>query len=128
MRRDADALAGAIRRDCGAFLFTPLAGAGAGRSGFEHGKHQLDAMWAELVTGVPTVNGYSGNAPPDWGFKELTLHDDDDERRTEHALADWCGRHGVDPKQVCRIRGEVDWSWSEPTEPLLSAVWRIWTW
>jgi hypothetical protein len=30
---------------------------------------QLDAMWASLATGVPTINGYSGYFPPDWsGF------------------------------------------------------------
>ena len=26
-------------------------------------RHHLDAMWASLATGVPTVNGYSGHAP-----------------------------------------------------------------
>ena len=28
--------------------------------------YQLDAMWASLATGKPTINGYSGYAPPDW--------------------------------------------------------------
>ena len=31
--------------------------------------HHLDAMWASLATGVPTINGYSGHAPvPGNGF------------------------------------------------------------
>ena len=29
-------------------------------------RHHLDAMWASLATGVPTVNGYSGHAPRSW--------------------------------------------------------------
>ena len=28
--------------------------------------HHLDAMWASLATGVPTINGYSGHAPRAW--------------------------------------------------------------
>ena len=28
--------------------------------------HHLDAMWASLATGVPTVNGYSGHVPRRW--------------------------------------------------------------
>lgn len=29
-------------------------------------RHQLDAMWVQLRTGIPTLNGYSGNNPPGW--------------------------------------------------------------
>ena len=29
-------------------------------------EYQLDGMWAGLNVGIPTVNGFSGNLPPDW--------------------------------------------------------------
>ena len=30
--------------------------------------HELDAMWVALKYGKPTINGYSGQAPPNWLF------------------------------------------------------------
>jgi len=30
--------------------------------------HELDAMWVGLKLGKPTINGYSGQAPPNWNF------------------------------------------------------------
>ena len=30
--------------------------------------HELDAMWVGLKNGKPTINGYSGQAPPSWNF------------------------------------------------------------
>jgi len=43
--------------------------------------YQLDAMWASLLLGVPTINGYSGHFPPGWdGFllidfgRDIDLH------------------------------------------------------
>ncbi len=32
-------------------------------------KVQLDAMWASLLSKVPTINGYSGNTPRRWPFE-----------------------------------------------------------
>lgn len=126
VRSDVDALASAIGSDCEAFLFTPLAGTGVGRSGFEDGKHQLDAMWAALLSGVPTINGLSGNSPPGWDFAQLTLRDASDERRIDRSLADWCRRWHLDAHRVCWVRTPVDWSWTLPGEPLRRAVLRRW--
>jgi hypothetical protein len=64
---------------------------------------QLDAMWAALATGVPTVNGYSGGWPPGWDL-------DADEQEAGGAaplaeeLAGWLARHGVPRHRVCWIR------------------------
>lgn len=30
--------------------------------------HELDSMWVGLKDGKPTINGYSGQAPPNWNF------------------------------------------------------------
>ncbi len=57
---------------------------------------QVDAMWAALASGVPTVNGYSGNEPPGWGFAST-----EDARA---ALAAWGARHGADLSRVQILR------------------------
>ncbi len=126
VRRDVASLAGSIRGECGAFLFTPLAGSGAGRSGFENDKHQLDAMWAALLTGVPTINGFSGNTPPGRDFGQITVHDETDERRLARRLADWSRRWGLQAQRVCWVRPSVDWSWSLPAQPLSQALRQRW--
>jgi len=126
VRNDVALLANQVDATCGAFLFTPLAGSGAGRSGFENGKHQLDAMWAGLLTEVPTINGLSGNSPPAWDFFDATLRDEADEQRNKRALRDWCSRWHLDETRVCWIRTPVDWSWSMPQEPLLHEMMHRW--
>jgi hypothetical protein len=126
VRGDVAALAAKIGATCHAFLFTPLAGSGSGQSGFEHGKHQLDAMWAGLLTNTPTINGLSGNSPPGWDFFETTVRDAADEQRIERALGAWCSRWHLDAQRVCWIRTGVDWTWSAPQEPLLRDALRRW--
>ena len=78
------------------------------RYGFDHMivVSHLDAMWAELQTGVPTINGYSGSSPPGW----LTLYAsnitrDGDRERVQGALAGWASRHSMSPERVGWIVG-----------------------
>ena len=68
----ADEIAARVDRTADAFLVVPRGPARRGRSW-----HQLDAMWAARRTGVPTLNGYSGNSPPGWDFGDLRLDRDD---------------------------------------------------
>ncbi len=62
----------------------------------------IDAMWVSMETGVPTANGYSGNAPPayrDLGlFEATTVH--------EVQISKWYQIHGValDPADVCLLQ------------------------
>ena len=53
-----------VPRDCQAFYYVNL--------DFDQRRlvdiHQIDAMWAGLASGVPTMNGYHGWFPHDWGF------------------------------------------------------------
>lgn len=53
---------------------------------------QLDAMWAQLATGVPTVNGRSGNNPPKWPFRRLWSRHRDEEELVPPALREWLAR------------------------------------
>jgi hypothetical protein len=63
----------------------------------------LDAMWAGLEAGVPTVNGYSGAWPPHWDLQANELQPGQDGRELEKALNDWLARHGLPPARVSRI-------------------------
>lgn len=126
VRADVEALQGRIDAQCDAFLFTPSSEPGVAQSGFADGKHQLDAMWAGLLSGVPTVNGLSGNMPRDWPFQQLTIGAEPDTARIEQGLHEWKARHGLETAHVCWIRGAVDWSWSRPTGPLRRHILPAW--
>jgi len=54
-------IARALPEHCEVFFYTGLIDG-------DHSivNNQLDAMWAGLVAGVPTVNGYTGHQPPGW--------------------------------------------------------------
>lgn len=58
----AQALAAALPEGCSAFVYTALAPLDRVNLGFD----QLDAMFASLESGVPTLNGYSGYTPGGW--------------------------------------------------------------
>jgi hypothetical protein len=83
VRADVARIAAAVDPEGGAFLYTPM-----GSKRFQWQIH-LEAMWAGWLTGVPTVNGYSGNAPPGWAFGDPVLDDRNDERRLSAALESW---------------------------------------
>ena len=55
------AIAGIIPDDCQTFFYT---GTIDGNQSIM--RNQIDAMWAGLHAGVPTVNGYTGYPPPGW--------------------------------------------------------------
>ncbi|QEH36923.1 hypothetical protein OJF2_55080 [Aquisphaera giovannonii] len=60
----------------------------------------VEAMWASLDSGVPTVDGYSGYAPPDWiGFLQIGSEIGKPVRET---LSDW-------ERARCLPQGSVQW-------------------
>ena len=68
----------------------------------------LDAMWASLETGVPTVNGYSGKMPPGWTFEEVVLHGPTDERDVESLLHRWLAPFNLAGKIVAVAPGRSE--------------------
>lgn len=68
-------------------------------------RHYLDAMWAGLETGVPTVNGYSGHGPPGWTFLDLPPRS---EGEVSALLDAWARERGLDRKRLCWIREAVN--------------------
>jgi hypothetical protein len=97
-REDVAAIAAAIPAGCKAFLFSPVQGYGP------YWKYQLDAMWASMQSGVPTLNGYSGNNPPYWPFADTNIHSEGDEYRVAAAAKDWVARRQLNPSTLCWVK------------------------
>ena len=65
-------------------------------------------MWAALATGVPTIDGYSGGAPPDYPMPVVDVDNPPDRRATADALATWTRSRGLDPAAVAWIEASAD--------------------
>lgn len=97
-RRDIAEIVKHIPEGCGAFVFSPVQGYGP------YWKYQLDAMWAHLESGVPTLNGYSGSNPPGWGLGDTNLHSEMDELRVAGAIRQWVQQRELEPSSVCWVK------------------------
>ena len=65
----------------------------------------LDAAWAALASGVPTVNGYSGAAPPAWEpLHDGRIRTPAEAAALEAALAEWLEANGAEAAAVQSIR------------------------
>jgi hypothetical protein len=60
--------------------------------------YHIDAMWASLESGVPTINGYSGYAPRVW--EVFYTIDMDRGPEVEDVLSGWEKAHGLPPDRV----------------------------
>ena len=75
-----------------------------------HFKYHIDAMWAGLESGVPTINGYSGNFPVLWrGLTDPKIELECDMICLEFPLRRWIDEHGLDPQRVGWVGGPADW-------------------
>jgi hypothetical protein len=99
-RRRIQQTAARVPPGCRAFLYTPR---GDPDNLVEVAAAHLDAMGAELETGVPTINGYSGNFPPHYPFANPLIRKDQDLDDMRARLKDWCERHGLDTDSVAWI-------------------------
>jgi hypothetical protein len=62
---------------------------------------QVDAIWAQLLTDRPTLNGYSGNTPPGWELEWNLIRTPEDEQRVRVAAERWVAAQGLDPAGLC---------------------------
>ena len=75
----------------------------------------LNAMWAAIEVGVPTINGISGCFPTGWwnlGWADLPGR-----QTTEEALQEWCDHHGLRRSDVQRVGRQVDGAIAIRSEP-----------
>jgi hypothetical protein len=101
-RRQVESLAALVERDSDAFFYSPA------RGNWPPWKYHIDGMWAQMITGVPTVNGHSGAHPPQWGLFDNIVVDAKDEARILAALRDWANLHQRDPERVRLVTREVE--------------------
>jgi hypothetical protein len=64
-------------------------------------KTEIDAMWASIMTGVPTINGYSGNIPP--GYATIGINAGT--RQDLATLERWLAKHGSSrpSNEICAL-------------------------
>lgn len=106
-RRDVMAIASKVPKDCDAFLAIPI-----GDFQDPYWKIQLDAMWAQLETGIPTINGYSGHAPPGWALEDPRINDEVNEKTVAERLRSWIELRGAQDWRICEVRmgyGDANW-------------------
>ncbi len=106
VRSEVNRLASHIPAQAGSFYYAPcFIRNGKARQWDQRSyKSQIDAIWAGLITRVPTVNGYSGNMPPEWSeLYHLCIRSKSDEERIRAALERWLSTHGLDRSSVALI-------------------------
>jgi hypothetical protein len=73
-------------------------------------RYHLDAMWGGLESGVPTINGYSGNYPPDWSLLYFTnIKEECDALCLDTLLRRWIDRRGLARDRVGWVGGPSEW-------------------
>ena len=115
VQADVDKIVERISPDCDAFLFTPVLThheyyQDAERYGVPPVfKYQIDAMWAQRKSGVPTINGFSGNTPPHWKLP-MPIFNKNDEQTLGNNLSLWTRMNGIQRDRVCwiKMRGDLE--------------------
>jgi hypothetical protein len=102
-RRDVAGVASLVNKECAAFYFSPVFPPNTPWMPPQY-KFQIDAALASAETGVPTINGYSGNLPKGWfDLWENAVVDETSYLRLRDALGRWNSSHHLDPRKVCWI-------------------------
>jgi hypothetical protein len=74
------------------------------RKGLPDWNDHVDGMWAEVVSGVPTINGYSGVSPPGWGpLYKAAVRNARDQGRVHLQLLGWLRQNNLAPEEVAWI-------------------------
>lgn len=106
-RARVDAIATAIR-DSGrveSFFYS------SGRPELPDWNDHMDAVWAGIAVGLPSINGYSGQAPKDWKpLYDSAVRGDGDEPRVRTNLLGWIRKERLDPNSVAWIRADSTFS------------------
>jgi hypothetical protein len=95
-----------VPRDCQAFYYVNLDFDQRGGADI----HQLDAMWAGLASGVPTMNGYHGWFPHGWGFCNFIrsqITHPSELAKVKDQLQIWLQRHNL-PGQLGLVTKDLD--------------------
>ena len=104
VRQHVDRLSATIPRDCDAFFYSPAASAEAAIGTVPAWRWNIDAMWAAIDTGIPTVNGYSSKPPLGWSLDPTVILGGADDERLRRNLDLWLLQTGESLPDRCWIR------------------------
>ncbi len=99
VKRTVTSIAVGLDRRASAFYYTPLVARRRPASMLQEEVH-LDAMWAGLQAGVPTINGYNGQVPPRYPLRRAILSGLKQSLGQHDRLAQWCKDHGLERASV----------------------------
>ncbi len=85
IRKEVDAIAEIAKKNKLPFYYSPLFCSNY------FWKYQIDAMWASLLSGIPTINGYSGKYPKNWQLNNNIIFSKEDFERIYNNLNTWFG-------------------------------------
>jgi hypothetical protein len=104
-RLDTSALGRLVDKNCLAFYYSPVFPPGTTWIP-PPSKVQVDAIVVSMETGIPTINGHSGNMPRGWlDLLDNEILDEASYSRLRRALGRWIRTHGLDARRVCWITG-----------------------
>ena len=63
----------------------------------------VDAMWAQMMTRIPTVNGRYGNQPPGYRLLRAQARTPTERRELETQLGRWTDIHHLAPETICWV-------------------------
>ncbi len=98
-------LAARVPAGCSSFFFVPMKS--TEEAAYPALFYHVDAMAAQLVRGVPTVNGYSGQLPADYPLYEIVVRQPEHHADVQQRLAQWAAQEGLAPPEVCVVEGRV---------------------
>lgn len=97
---------------CTSFYYSPLVGPDLSRAGPWYRLHwvrfQTDAMLAQLDSGVPTLNGYTGNYPPGWRLDDPVVDAPEDLERLTLRLRQWMDASELPAEGFCWLQVPVE--------------------
>jgi hypothetical protein len=94
------AITAVLPRDAKCFFYV-------GNNPAEREQAQIDAMWASLQSGVPTINGYSGSTPAGWGMVDDIVPKVDasgHELELRNSTATWAAKWAMNPDEVTWLK------------------------
>lgn len=102
--RRSRSLAARLPDDCRAFFYTD-----SGVAWPDHpARPALDAMWASIESGVPTLNGYSGYRPNAWRLWNNQPESEQERAWLREAVAEWLAVNALDGEGICWLHRTVD--------------------
>jgi hypothetical protein len=88
----------------------------------------LIGMWAELASGIPTLNGYSGQRPPGWPLDNVAITDRFDRLRLYEDIQSWMLAHPAQIENVCWLSPGVATTETRQSQELYRNFGRVGFW